>query len=698
MAAPSVTFDGTRVSAAESETDGGTWDQWDSAKSPSQEPDFVYQFGASNASISNKVGTSEGGVELEATTAVDYAGGGAGGADRVVLLKTIATNFAVLNNVGATGMVHYIGSGTTTDRYNYYTHGADAYPIAGGWVFDLIDPNIAAYRDATDGTPDLNNVDYYAVSATFTATSKAENVAMDAIEYFDVGTGLTLIGGDGASADATFDDFVSFDEGTSSNRYGIVRTVEGIIYTLGFLTIGTATETDFTDTTGGTMVFPDSRFGPGTVGVRWDIQNANSVMQTTGWSFVGRGSTTDADSRPDYVVTGAGASASATFDGCAWRNFRNWTMVVGSTFNNCVFADGDLITHGTATIDGCTFSGATTADGEAYLTTTDTDNISNSTFNFSDGHAIVITDNTASPMNIDNLTFVGYGANDTNDAAIYNNSGGAITLESINGSSGITVRNGTGASTTVNDSVTVSVAGLTEGTSTKIIANETVGTVTIGDVLATGFANASGVFTYSQNYEGAFDPSGLDVIVRARNAGIASACIANDGGAFTDETSEGHSQTTADMTLLPATPAANDAYHFGHQEQFTRLKLDISTALAFSAQPTIQWQYWNGTIWTALSGVVDGTSGFENAGENIVSWTLPGNWATRTDNSQGPFYYVRAQLTVLGTITTVPVGRKVTLDVTRYLPYFAERTIESGTGLSDNANWVVDAIGKFSQT
>ena len=155
MAAVVVAFDGTRLSAAESETDGGTWDEWDSGKSPVQETDIVYQRGASNASISEKVGTSEAGIEFEATTSVNYST-----TPKAVLFKIWVTNFAILNTIGPTALVLYVGSGTTTDRYNYYALGAPGsvergYPAAGGWQFIPIDPNVTAYRDATDGTPDL---------------------------------------------------------------------------------------------------------------------------------------------------------------------------------------------------------------------------------------------------------------------------------------------------------------------------------------------------------------------------------------------------------------------------------------------------------------------------------------------------------------------------------------------------------------
>lgn len=477
MVAATVSFPGTRVSQAESLTDGGNWHQWDSGKSPAVEPDFVYQFGASNAAISNKVGTSEQGVELEGTTTYDLSAAGVGSADRVVLFKTIATNYAALNAQGATGMVHYIGSGTTTDRYNYYTHGNDEYPIAGGWVFDLIDPNIAGYRSATDGTPDLNAVDYWAVSATFSATSKAENVAMDAIDFFDVGYGLTMYGGDGASTDCAFSDFVTFDEGTAANRYGIVRTVEGVILTLGTLRIGDGTnETDFTDATGGTMVFPDGRFGPGTAGLRYDLSVANSVMSTSDWSFVGRGSTTTADSRPDYTVSGTATGSSATFDGCAYRTFRNWTMNSATTVNDSIFDGGLLITQGGATIDGCLFTGGTNATNTAYMDSDDPESITNCVFESGGaGHAIELSPTGNQSYTFDNLQFTGYTGTAGSAALWWNPTGGTenLTIDVTNTpSNAITtslIRNSSTGTVTVNNSVTLTLTGIETDSEVRLI-------------------------------------------------------------------------------------------------------------------------------------------------------------------------------------------------------------------------------------
>lgn len=251
-----------------------------------------------------------------------------------------------------------------------------------------------------------------------------------------------------------------------------------------------------------------------------------------------------------------------------------------------------------------------------------------------------------------------------------------------------------GTTVNVNNAVNITLAGVTEGTPVKLIANETVGTQTVGDLIFEGLADNTGEIATTLNYEAAFNPTGLDIRIVARNQGVATACVAEDGGVFVDETLAGVNNTTADMTLLPAVPVANDAYNFGHDEEYTSLKLDVSTALTGTGN-TVVWEYFNGTIWVALSGVVDGTSGLETLGENFVSWTLPGNWATTTINTQGPFFYVRARLSATTTVTQVPVGRRVALDVTRYLPYDAIRTISS-TGLADTASWTPDTISQFN--
>lgn len=341
---------------------------------------------------------------------------------------------------------------------------------------------------------------------------------------------------------------------------------------------------------------------------------------------------------------------------------------------------------------------ANTADGVAFMTTDDLTDIVNSVFEFSDGHAIELTTPIVSSQTSKGNTYTGYGADATNDAAVYNNAAGAVTIGVTSGGSP-TVRDGTSASTTITNNVTISITGLTKVTPVTVLADETVGTITKGDVLSSGFADVAGEYSFSQNYEGAFDPSGLDVAIRARNQGVA-ASFAVDGVAITDETEEGSSNTAGDMNILPVTAALNDSYEFGNVGQFGRLRIWVGTAVAWTGtKPLWTWEYFKSVGgWTALSGVVDGTDDFANTGANVVSWTIPGDWDANTETGDpggfGDLYLIRARLSTLGGLTASPLGDKVQVDAIRYLPYVRSRII-SDTGLSDVASWVEDTISNF---
>jgi hypothetical protein len=363
------------------------------------------------------------------------------------------------------------------------------------------------------------------------------------------------------------------------------------------------------------------------------------------------------------------------------------------TLNNCGASDPNGCNGSNWVVNGGQDSnGALQVDTNTHL-----DNIDGIAFT-SDGtgHAILLTTSGAQgSYDFNNFTFSGYGADATLNAAVYNDSGGAVTINVLGGDTP-TVRNGTGASTIINNSVTVTVDGVAEGTAIKVVADETAGTVTAGDTLSQGLADNTGTYSFSLNYEGAFG-AGLDVLITARNQGLPTAAIADDGGVLTDETTEANSGTTNDMTLTPATPAVNDAYYWGHPEEPTGLKINISNASSDTGQ-TITWEYWNGATWSSLTGVTDGTNSFQNAGLNKVTWTQPGDWATTTVNSQGPYYYLRGRVSAVGGTPNQAQGRWSSLDVTRYLPIppqgELQRTITS-SGLTATLTQQVDSISTF---
>lgn len=148
----------------------------------------------------------------------------------------------------------------------------------------------------------------------------------------------------------------------------------------------------------------------------------------------------------------------------------------------------------------------------------------------------------------------------------------------------------------------------------------------------------------------------LRLDVTAVAGGVVSAAIAEDGGVFTDETTEANEATADDMTLFPATPVADvDRYNFGFDSQASNFDLDVSTV--GTGTYTVVWEYWNGNTWAALAGVTDDTTDFKTTARNNVSWTVPSDWEKTSINGQGPFYFVRAEIQT-GTVTATPIGEQ----------------------------------------
>lgn len=127
-----------------------------------------------------------------------------------------------------------------------------------------------------------------------------------------------------------------------------------------------------------------------------------------------------------------------------------------------------------------------------------------------------------------------------------------------------------------------------------------------------------------------------------------------DGDSFTEETTDANSASNADWILFPATEAVGDYAAFGYTEPFTQMIFDYANGTA-GVGGAVTWEYWDGSSWTALSGVTDGTTGFTAAAADTlkVTWTKPGNWKKRVLSSGKSLYYVRARITTV--YTTNPI-------------------------------------------
>lgn len=116
---------------------------------------------------------------------------------------------------------------------------------------------------------------------------------------------------------------------------------------------------------------------------------------------------------------------------------------------------------------------------------------------------------------------------------------------------------------------------------------------------------------------------------------------------FVDQTAAFNSPTNADVTPFPGTEAVTDYFAIGFSAPFQRVIFNTLGGTQ-GVGGVVVWEYWNGSAWAALSGVSDGTAGFTAAlaDGQILSYTLPADWAQNTLNSVAA-YYIRARITTI---------------------------------------------------
>jgi hypothetical protein len=163
------------------------------------------------------------------------------------------------------------------------------------------------------------------------------------------------------------------------------------------------------------------------------------------------------------------------------------------------------------------------------------------------------------------------------------------------------------------------------------------------------------------------------------------------GPVFVDQTTNANDATVNNWVLFPATENVDDYAAFGFADKFGKLTFNYATGTA-GVGGTVAWEYWNGSAWTALSGVTDQTTGFTAgvADGRTVVWTVPSDWAKNTLNGTSA-YYVRAKVT--GTYSTNPIMTQGfvtgTLTVGQMYDYAIGYTLVSPTGEIAPTNWVM---------
>ena len=450
----------------------------------------------------------------------------------------------VMDTTSNGGVAALLGDGT--NRVGFHVAGSDkaSFRHSEGqiaWQCALIDTsNLPTDQTAYTGT--TGNFDVSSVidfGAGFKTIAKSvggvQNTWHDVIRIGNYGINIT----DGTSADpGTFLDIAIDDADNADGKaYGMVHEVaSGVFGVQGPLNFGnTGTSSCHFQTVNETLVFEDRNIATDKYYI---AIKGNTTGQTRFHLGTKVGSYGGSNGCSLVVPAGVGASFIASDTNVDYLNLYGSTIsgfdqgVQFGTSNsheifNCNFSGCAIIKPGRTHFRNNNISTAIDSRGAIQIDANSADRYGDLTItSVGSGHGLYITQ--TGTLSLDAWSFIGYGNSGTNDAAIFNDSGGAVSIIAVNGSSGLTFKDGTGASTVIENAVTLTVT-VVDQTGTGIVgAQVSIETQATGTSLMNEDTIAGGIASENYNYV-----SDTDVIIRVRKSSTGTTRYVNNSATAT---------------------------------------------------------------------------------------------------------------------------------------------------------------------
>ena len=409
-----------------------------------------------------------------------------------------SNTFSLWVNCGVVGLlltkanggltIRFCGA-TVTDWFEVNVGGSDDWPATyeGGWAMFVVDIEDAhTNASSTNGTkPGTNAIRYVGVTAETTIMPKmADNFWLDAIWRNPTANPTWIVEGrNGGSTDWDMAD-VATELGIGA---GLVIPTEGGSFTVfgpGQFGIDDTSTHGFTSTND-ILLWANQEF---IVDGFYKLSALGNSGGTTNVTFgVKTGTGDDATGSQGVVI-------SATGIGTRWEmdfndpnldgiNFYGCTLVHGGdfllddpavSFISTLYIDSDSALVSNSEQLRCSILTANTADGVAFMTTDDLGDIVFCTFEFSDGHGVELTTPRVATQASKGNLFVGYGITTSNDAAVYNNSAGAVQIDVTENGTVMTYRDGTSASTTVSATASYTINNVEDPSEVTILDRDVI--------------------------------------------------------------------------------------------------------------------------------------------------------------------------------------------------------------------------------
>ena len=391
------------------------------------------------------------------------------------------TNFKAIGNKGSGGSIFGLVDGTTGNNKYWTIASSDADDTSPTDLMTaVIQPsqsiNTASFLSAS--APVINPIDFLVVGHCSKNTTLIRTAPFTRCVY--IPSTFHICGG-GTGTPLTWDDVIEcancyefplINRGSNSCivplQFGGSKTVkvDASIFSVQFLQKASLSSS-----------FTKTHVDDGYLGIVIDGRSGDVINLTFGTILGG------SKIRFEMLAT---CSASATYD------FRGLTIVNANvtmrpmiTFSAMSFINCTSFVQNQTDFSGCSFSGST-------ITCDKLSGFSDCSFACESEHAIVLGASLIGSHVFNGNTFSGYGADGSSTAAIYNNSGGLVTIQLSAGDSVPTVKNGAGSSTVVALSASYTVENIISGSRLLIRRTDTQA-VLINEVVA----GTSRVYTYN---------------------------------------------------------------------------------------------------------------------------------------------------------------------------------------------------------
>lgn len=347
------------------------------------------------------------------------------GTDGAVLMWVTHATPNSVDTIANGGITLLVGS-SSSDYKHWYVGGGDTIEFM-GWIIAAVNPSETT-DEADAGTPTA--VEQYFGALFDLPSGGPTKGAPNAIDAIRVGRGdLIYELGTSTDPDASFD-LAAADKGDETDRLGLIQERSGAFFMSGLHQLGSATNVvNFTDSNK-TLFWNDHPAVTAPFNTL-EIQNASSTVDMTNivWKALGTKSPGTWTTTDDATVN----LTSCSFIGWGDFSFDSNTTVATSTFLDCGQITVNEADMSTSTVEG--YEG--TAD-TAALIWNDAANPSGKLddMNFTMGtaltHAIEFGTSSSTTINLDNVSFSGYGADASTSAALYFPDRGTDTVWTIN--------------------------------------------------------------------------------------------------------------------------------------------------------------------------------------------------------------------------------------------------------------------------